>query len=90
MNKLTEWNGKPVWFAEPVNIFPIANTEDSCKLVLLVDVEREFAELKAENARLILHTQDIEKCNDNCQTKIAELEAKLNNMKKKSGVQDDK
>lgn len=45
-------------------------------------MSESFNQAKEENARLILHINDIEKCNDNCQTKIASLESEITKLKK--------
>lgn len=50
------------------------------------ELARAYLELEKEKARLILHIDDIEKANDNCQTKIANLELEITKLKKSRDV----
>lgn len=47
----------------------------------ITKLKAEKLELEKEKARLILHIDDIEKCNDNCQAKIAILESEITKLK---------
>ena len=43
-------------------------------LMLLIKANAKIQQLELTNSKLILHVEDIEKANDNCQSKIATLE----------------
>lgn len=56
----------------------------NCKTYDIPDIQElasAYLELEKEKARLILHIDDIEKANDNCQTKIANLELEITKLK---------
>lgn len=63
----------------PVVIIPMTVKEVAEKCYAIA---RAYLELEKEKARLILHIDDIEKCNDNCQAKIASLESEITKLKK--------
>lgn len=65
----------------------IADKILNCKTYNTTEMQtlaRAYLELEKEQARLILHIDDIEKCNDNCQAKIASLESKITKLKSKN------
>ena len=65
----------------------IADKILNCKTYDIPDIQElasAYLELEKEKARLILHIDDIEKANDNCQTKIANLELEITKLKEEN------